>query len=169
MGALLIVNGLVATGAVVASVFACSRDRVPATICATALLASWVLYVLAWTPWSPAMFLSAYVVDTDSIDLWSISDAGVGLLALAVARDRWWGALLYGLMLSSTLNDALYWLGLVQWKAFSGTADIAFLAEESIFFVLGGRNAADLLFHLVGGWVRRVRAGFPMVGAEGLR
>lgn len=132
---------VMAYGSMVLLAVACgyaSKDSTPAAICASGLAASWLIYILSWSPYSPALLLSAYVVDTNSIDVWSFCNMLNGLLVLYIARDKDWGKALVALLLCALANDVLYWSRGVSWASFRDMATLIFLTENALFLAIGG-------------------------------
>jgi len=140
-----IIYGAIVAGAAVASAASAREDRRPALIVTAGLAASWLIFVTSWAPWSAAMMLSAYVVDTDSVDIWAMCNCLNGLLVLYVARHLWWGALMFGLLLNGCFADVLWWANLISWGAFKQAIDLIFKGEMAVLYSLGGWNAAAIL------------------------
>lgn len=151
--------GLVTVGAILVSGLAHKEDRLRVALCAAGLHVSWVVYVMAWTPWSPAIFLSRYVSDTDSISIWTFMNClNAGLAIELWLRDYYlkeWLAALYALLLSACFLDVMYAYGVIQWVSFNRVADFIFVAEMAILYAVGGRNGLALVRDCFARW--RVR------------
>lgn len=141
--------GLVTIGAIIAACLSAPSDRRDAFLCAVGLHASWVIYVLAWTPWSPAIMLTRYAFDTDSVTIWSLCNCANAILALYLwvmsGRGKDWLICLYVLLLSACYFDVLWWADVVSWDTFRRVIDTIFVGEMALLYMLGAGNAADVV------------------------
>jgi len=140
--------------AVVMAAFAPQDQRKAALVCAAAFLASWMLHLSSWTPYAPEKALG---MEPES--MWALSNTVVAVVVMVMARFTWWGPVLFGFLFAAVFNDFLSWVGFTNWKSFSSTADVIFLAEEATFFAIGGGPLYALLVSWVSGsaWLSRLR------------
>lgn len=134
-----------------------ARERGQAMICASVLCVSWMVGLSSWTPYSIEQFLTGEHTLSTHASAWAVMDTLCAVVVLAVARFTWWGPVLFGFLFAGCLNDTLLWSGFTKWKSFSGVADAMFLAEEAVFFALGGKGASILLGRVGRYWLSGVR------------
>jgi hypothetical protein len=152
--------GLVALAAVGLAHCAPRRVRFEAVVVSVALFCDWCAYVLAWSWLSPAKALSRLGLDAHSIDLWSINDALVCLLALIIVRRNWggrdfwqsywWAMTVSGALFVSCYLYVLKWGGWISPVPFYRILDFLFLAEEVAIITIGGGPLATRLIHMFG-------------------
>jgi hypothetical protein len=150
------VNCALALGTVVMAAFAPQRERRAAMLCASFLLASWLVGCVSYLPDGPVAWLKTIYTETgyassshlpggEAVDLWSLTDLTGMVMILAVSRQYWWGKLLYLLMLAGCVCHAIYWLRWTDWGAYQGALDYVSLAEDGLFFIIGGRGLFDAI------------------------
>jgi len=134
--------GIVVAGAIAVSA-ASSRQLAAVAI---GLAAGWLNYVASWDTPNAAMIFST-LIDTDSVDLWSIFNGLNAALCLHIwhenGRKPDWAILLYVLLLSGCYFDVLWWGGWVSWASFKGAVDLIFVSEMALLYVVGGPHALD--------------------------
>ena len=140
--------------AVVMAAFAPVAQRKAALVCSSALLVSWMLHLSSWTAYAPEKALG---MAPES--MWALSNTVVAVIVMVMAQFTVWGPVLFGFLFAAVVNDAMSWMGFTNWKSFSSTADVIFLAEEATFFAIGGGSLYALLMSWVSGsdWLSRLR------------
>jgi hypothetical protein len=155
---LLLVYAAVTTGAVIMAALADCDQRREAFLCASMLLANWLITIAAWTPWGIHRLLERFGIPAHPEDVWAGGNAIAGLLTLAVIHgdgspmhSQEWGRLLFGLLLAGCYNCVGFEL-FGNWQIYSRISDVIFLAEEAIFFALGGPH----VYSMVGRYADRI-------------
>jgi len=145
--------------AVVMAAFSPVAHRKAALVCSSALLVSWMLHLSSWTAYAPEK-----VLGMEPESMWALSNTVVAVIVMVMAQFTVWGPVLFGFLFAAVVNDAMSWSGFTDWKSFSQTADVIFLAEEATFFAIGGGPIYALLVSRISGsnWLSRLRdkAGF---------
>lgn len=145
LNAALFANGALSVGAVVFAALAPRDQRRAAAMCAAALTASWMLSCASYTGYAVEKAIGATY-----LDIWSAMNALIGVLVALIARETWWGRLLFGLLFVACVNDLALWMqvsDLAQvpgnyWEPFSERADWLFWSEAAIFYAIGAGGAA---------------------------
>lgn len=132
--------------------FAAPEDRVPAIICAATLVLVWMACEASFTPYSIEQALTGKHDLATHLSAWAVLDTMAALVVLAVGRFRIWATLLFIFLCCGVLNITVEWfrvetttVDLTVWQSFNNLQDALFVAEEAIFFALGGPKIASLL------------------------
>lgn len=152
-----VANCLIVGGAILFARFTKPDEVVPATIVASVLALVWVNTILSFTPYGIPAMLPLSVNEYGwtwggppqplpgglSVDTWAIADMLAGLTVLVVARDKWWGKCIYGLLLAGCVFHASYWARVCDWASYQRGLDMTFMAEEALFFAIGAGGVSD--------------------------
>lgn len=136
-----ITYGLLAAWALLAALASGKNDRGPAFLSGLTILAGWLLYVAAWTPYAPAIWLPWF----SHTDIWAMTDLAIAAVILGVARDRWWAMALWGLLFTQILSHVCYQFFGLDFATYSTMLDALFLGQLSVFFMLGGGRIVDFV------------------------
>lgn len=143
-------NGAVVICAVGFAALGRDEEKKAATLCASALVASWMVTCASFTDWGLHKLLGHGIT---FLDIWSIMNALVGIVVILLAKRLWWGWPLFGLMYVACANDLALWatakdlsnLAVSEWAPFSARADGLFWSEAALFFAIGAGGAANLI------------------------
>lgn len=159
-------NGLICLVAIVFAAFSKPSERRAAIWCASILLGVWLVGMSTYqangiTSLVPASYVE-YGLSWDgelhrlpggvSVDIWAVSDCLSLFAILLIAQDKWWGFVLSAFLLVGCICHALYWLRLADWVGYKTALNFTFLAEESVFYVIGGGG----IWHAGVGVLRRI-------------
>lgn len=150
------VNGLLVAGAMLCASLTSKGDRKPAILCASFLALVWAFGCSTYLPNGPTQWLQSVYTETgfqsvkhlpggEAVVLWSSVDFLAIVFVLTLARDKWWGLLIYGILVGGLTCHSLYWLRLVDWPSYKSAIDFSFYAEEAVFYALSGGSIADRL------------------------
>lgn len=150
-------NGLICLGAILFAAFSKPSDRRAAIWSSGILLGVWLICLSTYQPNGITSLVPASYVEYGlswdgtlthlpggvSVDIWSITDSLALFAILLTAQDKWWSFVLSAFLLIGCTCHALYWLRLADWAGYKSALDFTFLAEESVFYVIGGRGLWD--------------------------
>lgn len=134
--------------AVVFAVHAPVGQRLAAFALAAGIALNWCFVEWTYSASSPQAWLRAQGIPTSSVDLWTIADLCVGVLAIFTGRLRWWGWAVY--MLCMTQVFAHSFRAQMSDENYTFWLDKMLLAQVAVFFLLGGKGVSDRLCSLLG-------------------
>lgn len=108
-----------------------------------AIFGGWILFALAWTDYAPNRFFTWF----EYSDIWAITDLITAGVILALAGDRWWGRVLWGLFFAQIIMHVVYQHSVLDFATYSAFLDALFLGQLSVLFMLGGNRIGDLVSH----------------------
>jgi len=127
-------------------------------LCAAVLFPVWAIYSLAFIPeYNPAHLAKGL----RSADIWAVLDLSGGCVALALARQKWWGRVLYVTFFVETVCHNLKWdYHILSRPVYYQILDVMFYAQASLFIALGGHDVGKRILTLCAG-LRRTGGGVP--------
>jgi len=134
--------------AVMFSIHAPVGQRLAAFVLAAGIALNWCFVEWTYSASSPQAWLRAQGIPTSAVDLWTIADLSVGVLAIFTGRLRWWGWVVY--MLCMTQVFAHSFRGQLSDENYTFWLDKMLLAQVAVFFLLGGKGVSDRMCSLLG-------------------
>lgn len=126
----------------------CAReDRRAVTLCATVLLANWLICSMPWIylPLSYEAMTNAWGIRQPQEDGQSLADL-IGLMVTAwIGREVWWGMVLPASYLGVLAMHVVAWSGHIEYQDYSLLLDAALCVQLAIILMLGGGGVSDLL------------------------
>lgn len=135
-------------GAVVFAAHAPVGQRLAAFVLAAGIVLNWCFVEWTYSASSPQAWLRAQGIPTSAVDLWTVADLYVGVLALVTGRLRWWGWAVY--MLCMTQIGAHSYRSQLSDENYTFWLDKMLLAQVAVFFLLGGKGVSDRMCSLLG-------------------
>lgn len=104
----------------------------------------WASFVASWSDYGPAALLWRTRLAIRSEDIWCMTDALLGSVVIAIAWDRWWAWALWATFLTQVGMHTMYrpfhaW----DYPAYPLALGYVFNAQIAVFFMVGGKGAAD--------------------------
>lgn len=134
------------------------HERYKACALATAFVIAWALYIMSWAPFPPAAVFWAVGIKVTSYEMWAMQDAVVGMLAMAIARDVWFGWVIWSIAISQEVMHASFDIGVWDYGRLSHSLDTTFWATVACFMVVGGPGVWNRINSGIGS-LRRLGAG----------
>lgn len=134
--------------AVVFAVHAPVGQRLAAFVLAAGIVLDWCFVEWTYSASSPQAWLRAQGIPTSAVDLWTIADLSVGVLAIFTGRLRWWGWSIYMLCMAQVFTHSFRTQ--LSDENYTFWLDKMLLAQVAVFFLLGGKGVSDRLCSLLG-------------------